>query len=70
MSDLDRYVQRRAERDPDFAEELESGYADFKIGVMLRDGGSRLLGSRIDGERERQHRGPTHLDPPPVHEGG
>lgn len=36
MSDLSRYAQGRAARDPEFAEDLESGYADFKIGVLLR----------------------------------
>lgn len=36
MSDVKRYVQDRAERDPEFAENYEIGYADFKIGVILR----------------------------------
>lgn len=36
MSDLDRYTRSRAERDPEFAGRLESGYEDFKIGVLLR----------------------------------
>jgi ribosome-binding protein aMBF1 (putative translation factor) len=36
MSDLSRYAEARAARDPEFAAELESGYADFKIGVLLR----------------------------------
>ena len=36
MSDLKRYIEQRSQRDPEFAEEFESGYADFKIGVMLR----------------------------------
>lgn len=36
MSDVKRYIQNRAERDPDFAENYEVGYADFKIGVILR----------------------------------
>ena len=36
MSDLKRHAQARAERDPEFAEGLESGYAEFKIGVLLR----------------------------------
>lgn len=37
MSDLKRYTEDRAARDPAFAEGLESGYTDFKIGVMLRE---------------------------------
>jgi HTH-type transcriptional regulator / antitoxin HipB len=36
MSDTKRYIQKRAERDPEFAENYEVGYADFKIGVILR----------------------------------
>lgn len=36
MSDVKRYIQKRAEYDPEFAEDYEVGYADFKIGVILR----------------------------------
>ncbi len=36
MSDVKRYVQKRTESDPEFAKDYESGYADFKIGVILR----------------------------------
>src|SRR5215218_4040061 len=36
MSDLTRYVRARAARDPEFAEGLEAGYADLKIGTLLR----------------------------------
>ena len=36
MSDLNRYVERRSQNDPDFADSFEAGYADFKIGVLLR----------------------------------
>ena len=36
MSDIKQYIQNRAERDPEFAENYEVGYADFKIGVILR----------------------------------
>ena len=36
MSDVKRYIQKRAERDPQFAENYDVGYADFKIGVILR----------------------------------
>ncbi len=36
MSDLQKYIEQRSRRDPDFAEGFESGYADFKIGVLLR----------------------------------
>lgn len=37
MSDLSRYTRARAERDPEFAVGLESGYEDFKVGVLLRE---------------------------------
>lgn len=36
MSDLNRYTEQRAARDPGFAAGLESGYGDFRIGVLLR----------------------------------
>ena len=36
MSDVKRYIQKRAERDAEFAENYDVGYADFKIGVILR----------------------------------
>jgi ribosome-binding protein aMBF1 (putative translation factor) len=36
MSDVKRYIQDRAERDREFAENYEVGYADVKIGVILR----------------------------------
>jgi HTH-type transcriptional regulator/antitoxin HipB len=36
MSDMKRYVQNRAKRVPEFAENYDSGYPDFKIGVVLR----------------------------------
>ncbi len=36
MSDIKRYVQKRAERDTEFTQNYEAGYADFKIGVILR----------------------------------
>jgi DNA-binding XRE family transcriptional regulator len=36
MSDVKRYIQERAGRDAEFAYNFEAGYADFKIGVILR----------------------------------
>lgn len=36
MSDVERYIERRKERDPEFAEAFEPGYSDFRIGVLLR----------------------------------
>ena len=36
MSDLKKYVARRKARDPEFAENYEAGYLEFKIGVLLR----------------------------------
>ena len=37
MSDLAAYARKRAQTDPEFAEGLETGYAEFKIGVLLRE---------------------------------
>ena len=36
MSDTERYIEERSERDTEFAENFEVGYTDFKIGVLLR----------------------------------
>ena len=36
MSDLQQYINQRIARDPEFAEGFEEGYADFKLGVLLR----------------------------------
>jgi ribosome-binding protein aMBF1 (putative translation factor) len=36
MSDVKQYIQKRTTRDTEFAQSYESGYADFKIGVILR----------------------------------
>ena len=36
MSDLQRYIEKRAGKDAEFAEGLEEGYANFKLGVLLR----------------------------------
>lgn len=36
MSDLKTYVKKRKSKDKLFAQDYESGYSDFKLGVMLR----------------------------------
>jgi DNA-binding XRE family transcriptional regulator len=36
MSDVSRYTEKRMRTDVDFAEGFELGYANFKIGVVLR----------------------------------
>ncbi len=36
MSDVTSYTRLRATVDPKFTADLESGYADFKLGVLLR----------------------------------
>ena len=36
MSDLKKYIKERKERDPEFAKGFDSGYEQFKIGVMLK----------------------------------
>ena len=35
MSDVKQYIEKRKKTDPQFAEGFESGYASFKIGVIL-----------------------------------
>lgn len=36
MSDLKRYVSKRSRRDREFADGLETGYEQFRIGALLR----------------------------------
>jgi len=36
MSDLKKYISKRKVCDPEFAENYETGYQEFKIGAMLR----------------------------------
>ncbi len=36
MSDLKRYIEKRKARDPEFAQDYDTGYAEFKFGVILR----------------------------------
>lgn len=39
--DLDKYIRDRKKRDKAFAEGFEAGYAEFKIGHMLRNARQR-----------------------------
>ena len=39
--DLDKYISRRKRRDGKFAENFESGYQEFKVGVLLRQARQR-----------------------------
>ena len=36
MSDLQKYIKARKAKDPEFAKGFDSGYEQFKIGVMLK----------------------------------
>lgn len=36
MGDLQTYITKRKAKDPEFANGFESGYKEFKIGVMLK----------------------------------
>jgi len=36
MSDLQKYIAKRKTRDSEFAENYDTGYEEFKIGVMLK----------------------------------
>ncbi len=37
MSDLKKYIGARKKTDPEFAENYEQGYNDFKIGLYLKE---------------------------------
>lgn len=36
MGDLQAYIAKRKVQDPEFARDFDSGYQEFKIGVMLK----------------------------------
>ena len=38
MSDLRKYVNKRIQSDPEFADNFFEGYESFKVGVLLRQG--------------------------------
>ncbi len=35
ISDVEAYIEKRKEIDSEFAQDFESGYASFKMGVLL-----------------------------------
>lgn len=36
MSDLQKYIEERKQKDPEFAKNYEEGYKNFKIGAVLK----------------------------------
>ncbi|KPK88744.1 XRE family transcriptional regulator [bacterium SM23_31] len=36
MEDLEKYIQKRKDKSPEFSEIFEEGYENFKIGALLR----------------------------------
>ncbi len=36
MDDLDKYIEKRKHKNPEFAASFESGFENFKIGILLR----------------------------------
>ena len=38
MNELRKYVNKRIQSDPDFADNFFEGYESFKVGVLLRQG--------------------------------
>ncbi|RPJ72320.1 MAG: XRE family transcriptional regulator [Alphaproteobacteria bacterium] len=37
MNDLSKYIDKRKKRDPEFASGYESGFEEFKIGLMIKE---------------------------------
>jgi ribosome-binding protein aMBF1 (putative translation factor) len=37
MDDLEKYIEKRKKRSQSFARDFETGYEQFKIGVLLRE---------------------------------
>jgi ribosome-binding protein aMBF1 (putative translation factor) len=42
MSDLQKYIKERKARDPEFANDFDVGYEQFKIGVLLKQERERV----------------------------
>lgn len=36
MDDLEKYIEKRKKNSPEFEEDFENGYKDFKIGLLLK----------------------------------
>ncbi len=36
MDDLEKYIEKRKQNSPGFSENFETGYNDFKIGILLK----------------------------------
>ena len=36
MDDLEKYIKKRKQQNPEFAQSFEEGYENFRIGVLLR----------------------------------
>ena len=36
MRDIKKYIKKNKAKDPEFAKDFDSGYEQFKIGVMLK----------------------------------
>lgn len=54
MTDLARYTRARTERDSEFAEDLESGYEDFRDDVLLRQARDAVRLTEEEGGECRQ----------------
>lgn len=37
MDDLQKYIQKRSEQNPEFEQKLWEGYDEFKLGVLLKE---------------------------------
>jgi len=37
VDDLDKYIEKRKNADPEFAADFDEGFEEFKIGVMLKE---------------------------------
>jgi hypothetical protein len=46
MSDVEKYIAKRKQGDPEFAEDFESGYSSLKIGVSLAQARIKAYKSR------------------------
>lgn len=42
MDDLDKYIENRKKRDPEFAEGYDAGYQEFLVGILLKEARERV----------------------------
>ena len=53
MSDLQKYIKKRKARDPELAKGFDTGYEQFKIGVLLKQAREEAGLTQSDGKKKK-----------------